>query len=129
MGLDMNLYGNLYFLEASDDIQIKSFENLKIEEIKFDLGYWRRYHTLHQYIVNNFANGVDDCHSIQLHEKDLNTIISNIKNDFLVDDFISDEYYDELKQSTIKIFEAAIHFITEVPPPGKYTDVTYRACW
>ena len=36
------------------------------DEVGGYIGYWRNFNTLHQYIIDNFADGVDDCQEIQL---------------------------------------------------------------
>jgi len=51
-----------------------------------DLGYWRKHADLHGYIINTFADGVDECQKIELSEDDLDKIIKAIKNDELEKD-------------------------------------------
>ena len=36
------------------------------DEVGSHIGYWRNFNTLHKYIIDNFADGVDDCKEIQL---------------------------------------------------------------
>ena len=55
MGLDMYLYGE----ENGEQIE---------------LGYWRKHPNLHGFIVQTFANALDDCQKIELSVKDLQTV-------------------------------------------------------
>lgn len=48
-----------------------------------EIGYWRKHPNLHGYIVNTFANGVDECQPIPLSLSDVNDILHAIENDLL----------------------------------------------
>ena len=105
MGLDM-------FLMSSDEVE---------------LGYWRKDPNLHGYIVNTFANGVDECQPINLSIDDLNDIISAVKEKRLPETtgfFFgkSDGYYDKY---TVDVLNDAINKLTEDPELAIY----YRASW
>ena len=53
--------------ERNYELDIIDQKRLAIrDEVCGYIGYWRNFNTLHQYIVDNFADGVDDCQEIQL---------------------------------------------------------------
>lgn len=63
MGLDMYLY-------ASKHSDITS---------KYKIGYWRKFNALHNYIVQNFNGGEDNCEEIYLSEDALKQILNVCK--------------------------------------------------
>jgi hypothetical protein len=81
MGLDMYLKGSLHkmqnFEHPEKDAKLDGF---RITEITLELGYWRKHPNLHGYIVENFADGVDECQEIELAPADLLNIIEAIKD-------------------------------------------------
>ena len=53
--------------ERNYELDIIDQKRLAIrDEVCGYIGYWRNFNTLHQYIIDNFADGVDDCQEIQL---------------------------------------------------------------
>ena len=55
------------FDEWNYELDIIDQKRLAIrDEVGGYIGYWRNFNTLHQYIIDNFADGVDDCQEIQL---------------------------------------------------------------
>lgn len=61
------------------------------------IGYWRNFNYLHQYIVDNFADGVDECQLIPLTKDDVVQILNHLNK---IDDVLSslnmemkDDYY------------------------------------
>lgn len=133
MGLDMYLKGDK-FSASQVRVQVDGFD--RTSEI-LQLGYWRKHPNLHGFIVNTFANGVDECQSIHLSADDLSTIIEAINEDKLVDTagfFFGtsptegDEYYDEVKESSIVTFTRARTWLNA----GTHDDwrsVEYQASW
>ena len=79
MGLDMYLSGDKYYVPDYKTLQDEyeagkerpspsesrklgkpvDAEGEHITSTQHDLGYWRKFAPLHEYIVNTFANGVD----------------------------------------------------------------------
>ena len=146
MGLDMYLRGEQYNSPYHEEIpQPKLDGKYAISDYKVDLGYWRKHADLHGYIVDEFADGKDDCQQINLTQKNLEDIIDAIRNDNLKLDhsgfFFGNSteigYYDEKEKNyAISCFEKAIEFLKEgfemkekhelyIEPRGVY----YRASW
>ena len=148
MGLDMYLRGDHFNSDQSKKGKIKrqKLDNeFEVSSYEVDLGYWRKHADLHGYIVNTFADGIDDCQKIELSEDDLDKIIMAIRHDKLVKDHLgfffgnSTEfgyYNEEEKNYAISCFERAKQFIQK----GKElceTDrlffqprsVSYQASW
>lgn len=72
--------------------------NVNIDECNDGyIGYWRNFNYLHQYIVDNFADGVDECQLIPLTKDDVVQILNHLNK---IDDVLSslnmemkDDYY------------------------------------
>ena len=61
MGLDMYLDGRRFFMKDKKDE-----DGYDIKTMNVELGYWRKHPNLHGYIVDQFADGEDDCRPIEL---------------------------------------------------------------
>ena len=69
MGLDMYLTGEKYFFAyPPEEARIPHEDGFEVRSQILRLGYWRKHPNLHGYIVNNFADGEDNCQSIFLDE-------------------------------------------------------------
>ena len=74
MGLDMYLRGDKFITTFDDTKRDKDGKALRVkrpvvdgfdvEKHILDLGTWRKFAPLHVYIVNEFADGVDECHCV-----------------------------------------------------------------
>ena len=109
----------------------------KVEEDGFpvqakilDIAYWRKHPNLHGYIVQNFANGVDECQRIHLDKNDLEKIIDAIKNDELPETtgFFFGEPQDPNDQNSINQIQKAIDWL-KVKEPGVSKKIIYQASW
>ena len=61
--------------------------NVNIDECNDGyIGYWRNFNYLHQYIVDNFADGVDECQLIPLTKDDVAQILNHLNK---IDDVLS----------------------------------------
>ena len=146
MGLDMYLLGHHYHSAYVDDVPRPMLDNkYHIESMNVDLGYWRKHADLHGYIINTFADGVDECQKIELSEDDLDKIIMAIREDKLEKDHsgfffgnsTDNGYYNEKeKERAISIFQKAKTFLQEGAKMLKDSNlfmnprhVTYRASW
>jgi len=111
MGLDMYLHGH-------------NCDNLSHHE---NLGYWRKHPNLHGFIVNNFANGIDDCRPIELSSSDIEKIIEAVEQKNLPQTtgffFGSSDHQDDIR--TLNIFQD----ILEKMRKHKNFRVTYLASW
>jgi hypothetical protein len=127
MGLDMYLNGDNFF--PYDHYRRRSTPPVKREEV--ELGYWRKHPNLHGYIVNNFADGIDECQEIGLTRENLHQIIEAIKNKQLPETtgffFGTSHDSDEQISEDIAIFENAIKWLEE--KTGAWRTVNYRASW
>lgn len=94
MGLDMYLYASVYKSWSSwrGEEQIINYpqELKKLEEMnkkqnflsvesKYQVGYWRKFNALHNYIVCHFAYGEDNCQEIYLSGEMLEQILNVCK--------------------------------------------------
>lgn len=93
MGLDMYLYVTKYeskgswsndktleYPEFLKELETKIFErNFLSVSTKYQVGYWRKFNALHNYIVEKFANGEDHCQEIYIGEDGLKQILNICK--------------------------------------------------
>lgn len=109
MGLDMNLTGQRFFSYYNRK------SNLKSES--YDLGYWRKHPDLHGYIVQHFADGIDECQRIDLSERDIRQLVAAIKDRRLprTTGFFFGESEDTKDQiaEDVDILEKAIAWLNE----------------
>jgi len=47
----------------------------RVAYIKEEVAYWRKFNALHGYIIENFANQVDNCQEVRLTKEDLTNIL------------------------------------------------------
>jgi hypothetical protein len=78
MGLDMYLIGYRYIHNMDKRTQASRKRGKKTGEL-IDLGYWRKHPNLHGFIVETFADGVDECQEIDLSADDLRQILVAIE--------------------------------------------------
>jgi hypothetical protein len=146
MGLDMYLIGDKYISEYDHSQQGPDGRSLRVKRpvidgfeitsYKLDLGYWRKFGPLHDYIVKVFADGVDDCRPIDLDSDDCRRIAAALRDGGLPENddvvrgcfFGSDEMWDEDRAQSeehAKLFDKAADFIDAAP----WNSVTYVASW
>ncbi len=80
MGLDMYLDGEAFYAYDHPNRKAQPFE---IAQTIYQLGYWRKHPNLHGFIVETFADGVDECQKIELSTDDLRTIIKAVDEETL----------------------------------------------
>tara|TARA_R100000231_G_scaffold22335_2_gene21349 strand:+ start:2984 stop:3421 length:438 start_codon:yes stop_codon:yes gene_type:complete len=145
MGLDMYLRGDKFITTFDDTKRDKDGKALRVkrpvvdgfdvETHVLDLGTWRKFAPLHVYIVNEFADGVDECQRIDLSAGELRKIAKALRNNKLPknDDchgcfFGDDEWWDELKsegEKHAKVFDKAAEWVEST----FWNNVTYQASW
>jgi hypothetical protein len=130
MGLDMYLTGEKFIMHTSFSPQEDGF---RLRSKTLELGYWRKHPNLHGYIVETFADGKDDCQSIDLGDTDhIRTIIAAIRAKELPDTtgffFGASDSSQEQIDHDIAIFERALAWL-QTKEPGIFRSVTYRASW
>lgn len=109
MGLDMYLIGK---------------SNGRDDE---DLGYWRKHPNLHGYIVQTFADGVDECQPIPLTlEQVQQTLAVTIADDLpQTTGFFFGASNEDDRLKTIEILVAAMRWARA--KPGR--SIVYQASW
>jgi len=125
MGLDMYLMGEKFFHEGR-----KKSEGFEVAKKILDLGYWRKHPNLHGYIVQEFAEGVDECQEIELNRNAILKILDAIDNKSLPDTegfFFGETEGTEAEHDT-QVFTAALEWLNR-EIPGVWKSITYRASW
>lgn len=129
MGLDMYLHGKKFFPNNNRHDE----DGFPVTEHTLELGYWRKHPNLHGYIVQNFADGNDDCHEISLSRNDLQQIIHAIRKRELPHTvgffFGNSDESDEQVENDIAVFERAIAWLDSKKDIPEWCDVIYRASW
>jgi len=131
MGLDMFLIGERYFPEHNEKYFSPEYNNgYKVKSKQYDLGYWRKHPNLHGFIVDRFANGVDDCKKIELTEDNLQQIIQAVKENNMpqVHGFFFGESCNTNKQNTEIVLQKALKWL-KIKEEGVWRSVWYQASW
>lgn len=130
MGLDMYLRGEEH--DGDYDKRFEAREKGTIIQIAtvHELGYWRKHPNLHGYIVNKFADEVDECQRISLSKEMLLQVLEVVEKDELpsTSGFFFGVSSAEDKPVTIRILKQAIEWL-ESAPENSYRDVYYQASW
>ena len=131
MGLDMYLNGEKFLWTNWDKPEKNIMEDgFRLRLKTLEVGYWRKHPNLHGFIVQTFADGVDECQRIDLDSNDLEQILQAVKEDNLPDTegFFFGRSLPEDKEPTIKILEKAIEWL-ETEEEGVARSIYYRASW
>ena len=128
MGLDMYLNGERYFMDRPPREAGKPIVKAEI----YELGYWRKHPNLHGYIVQTFADGIDECQEIPIDEERLLQLMDAVRAKELPHTTgfffgVSDGTEEEIKQD-IEILESALEWL-RVKEEGIWRTVSYRASW
>ena len=107
---------------------------------QYQIGYFRKFNALHAYIVNNLADGRDECQEIYITKDNLYTLLGKLymisKNNELAESelptasgfFFGGTEYDEWYFSDVKdALEMCELFLTNIDF-DKY-DLVYHASW
>ena len=128
MGLDMYLNGERYFMGRPP----REAGKITVKAEIYDLGYWRKHPNLHGYIVQTFADGVDECQEIALGEERLAQIIEAVRAKELPHTigffFGASEGTDDEAAEDIAILQSALAWL-RVKEEGIWRSVSYRASW
>jgi hypothetical protein len=131
MGLDMYLKGKKYHWSRHGEPEGAPTEDgFEIKETVLRLGYWRKHPNLHGYIVNEFADGKDDCQEIELSVDDLVKTLAAVEADSLpsTTGFFFGESRPGDRAETIEIFNKAIEWARGEDSHVSRT-VVYEASW
>ena len=132
MGLDMYLRGEKFlWSDWNNPANNRTEDGFKVSTLTLELGYWRKHPNLHGYIVNTFAEGVDECQRIDLNENQLQQIIDAVNNPsslphtegFFFGQSDGNERDDDVKQLT-----AALEWLTTKDSKSSRS-VFYEASW
>lgn len=137
MGLDMYLKGRKS-LWSIDGAKPRMEDGFEVSDLTLDLGYWRKHPNLHGYIVQTFADGVDECQKIDLNADAMRNIIAAIKEKRLphTDGFFfgASDGSEQEAQEAIDIFTKAIDWLTDGAAQADkrsefFREVYYQASW
>jgi hypothetical protein len=104
-------------------------DGFRLRSKTLDLGYWRKHQNLHDYIVQTFAGGKDECQTIDLGVPQLRTIIAAVKAQELPDtNGLVFGVSDSSQEQNIAILEKALAWL-ETDEPGVVRFIKYRASW
>lgn len=149
MGLDM------YLNKIKRDVKYTPLEPTKWKEEGQEIGYWRKFNALHNYIVNEFNGGVDDCREIILSDiaiEQLLDVLTKVSKDHSLAPTLLptqsgcffgsleyDEWYFKRVDYAIEVFTEALEFLKEKDSTSRnnedgtieYTDykISYEASW
>ena len=155
MGLDMYLKREHYVKNWDYNPEEKKFEITvnrggkpypidpeKISYITEEIMYWRKFNALHNWIVNNCANGVDECQRIYMSNNDLVDLYNTLKEvsvdnnkaeellpttaGFFFGGTDYDEYYFDQVNRTI---EELRPYIQDIHENSFNSDFVYQASW
>jgi len=137
MGLDMFLTGDDYITSFGDTVREKR-DGYPVASYRVSIADWRKHAPLHCYIVNTYADGVDECQEIELSRSDLLDIADAIESDRLPPNeechgffFGSPEWWDELRAARhvhAQVFRDAAAWC-ERGDGGAWRSCIYRASW
>ncbi len=134
MGLDMYLLGEEH--RSTFDARKNKKGEFPISFITYELGYWRKHPNLHGYIVQTFADGVDECQRIPLNEEALQKTLKAVEEDQLPDTtgFFFGHSTPDRKAETVEILKGAIEWLRKTPElqdpkDWRWREVYYRASW
>lgn len=110
--------------------QFKDKNNRPIIAVEVDLGYWRKHPNLHGFIVDTFADGVDECQRIALDVEDIEKIIHAINAKALpyTEGFFFGKSENTEAEAAFdrKVFMEALAWLHEKPT---VREVIYQASW
>ena len=122
-----------------NEINVQYVDGFPCKTQRLDLGYWRKHGPLHSFIVENYANGEDDCRPIHLAADQLYEIAEAIREDKLISNedshgffFGNVEWWNELREKReehAQIFEKAADWVSKVENDGYWHSVEYCASW
>ena len=130
MGLDMYLTGEkFYWTDWQHPENNLKGDGFDVKQKMLRLGYWK-HPNLHGYIVKHFADGVDECQTINLDEDDLVQIMEAVKLDSLPDTegFFFGKSDGSERDETLSTFQLALDWV-KTKEPGVARSISYRASW
>ena len=134
MGLDMYLSGRkVPRFDFENNVATRTEDGFDVGHVELKLAYWRKHADLHGYIVETFADGVDECQDIELSAADLRQMIAAIKAGELPETegfFFRYEGYSpaNFAAGDVQKLEAALAWLeTKLEDEWRY--LVYQASW
>ncbi len=127
----MNLIGQRFRGFQAED-EPEKYMDLELKRVEYEIAYWRKHPNLHGFIVENFADGVDECQEIHLYEENINSIIEAIEADNLPETsgfFFGESCIEGEKESSLVAFRKANELLAAEKKDGYYHSVIYQASW
>lgn len=147
MGLDMYLKAKRYIGYDDEDSSNKVaniFKDIKIgkpKEVVFEVAYWRKANHIHNWFVENIANGVDDCLEHWVRVEDLKELL-DVCNQVLADHTLAEKLlptkggfffgsleYDECYIEDVRYTQEILSNLLSEENLSKYVDFYYKASW
>ena len=130
MGLDMFLWGRKFHSSVR---QARPQEDgFDVVQKDLELGYWRKRRDLHGFIVNEFADGLDQCQEIELDADCLSKIMTAVSDRTLphTEGFFFGESPDNEGQimEDLAILQAAYDWLNQ-KETGVWKSIIYQASW
>lgn len=163
MGLDMYLYADNYVSRTTNErigdyeyAKNPAFQNLLsvlnathlVDEddftgmsVSIPVGYWRKANAIHAWIVNECADGVDECQRIYVSKEKAHELLNSCKQVIADPSFADellppqsgfffgsteiDEWYLEDLKRTVAIFEKVL----SAKERGEVDSIIYQASW
>ena len=147
MGLDMYLTAKRYIYSFGDDdkalrdvLEQLKVNDMPINELSYEAGYWRKANQIHKWFVDNVQGGVDNCGEYLVDMKALERLLELV-NEVLQDRdkakellpttngfFFGDISYDESYFDDLINTKAIIENVLSIVELRKY-DIYYSSSW
>lgn len=153
MGLDSYLYRHTYVKNYHGDnkhkvtvtINGEERKDVKPERVAYiveEVGYWRKFHELHQWFVDNCGDGEDDCKPVYVDNekiKELIKVLENTKKSFnknhltgkvkVLTPIQNYDYFLRDVEDAIKFFKDLIKEEEKNNKNNLFGDFYYRGSW
>lgn len=130
MGLDMYLSGRKFYSEARGKRPTE--DGFDVESKNLAIGYWRKHPNLHGFIVQEFADGCDNCQEIELDQDALFKIMLTVRNGELPHTdgpFFGTSQNDEGQMiEDLAILQSAHDWLGQ-KETGVWKSIIYQASW
>ena len=147
MGLDMYLTAKRYIYDFGDDdqplrdaVEALKVNGMKVKELSYEAGYWRKANAIHKWFVDYVQGGNDNCAEYLvtteqlerllafvngvLHDRDKAQKLLPTTTGFFFGSFMYDEgYFDDLIQT-----KAILENVLALDDFNKY-DIYYSSSW
>jgi len=147
MGLDMYLTAKRYIYDFNDDgkalreqLEDLKVNDMRVKEISYEAGYWRKANQIHKWFVDNIQEGVDNCGEYLVGITELEGLLEKVNEVlrnrdkaqevlptsngfFFGSDSYGDGYFDDLIQT-----KAIIENVLSIDDLHQY-DFYYSSSW